>query len=127
MGALYTLLAGIVLLGALVFFHELGHFLVAKAFNVKVLKFSLGFGPRVWGFKRGETEYQLAALPLGGFVKMAGEIPNEEVAPEDRGRSFMDQAPHRRAMIALAGPAVNLLLPVLVFSIVNLVPRHEDP
>ena len=102
MSNLVTGIAFIVLLGGLVFVHELGHFLAAKFFNVKVLKFSLGFGPRVWGFRRGETEYQLAALPLGGFVKMAGENPAEEVSPEDRARSFSSQKPYRRAVIALA-------------------------
>src|SRR5436189_5820197 len=92
-----------ILLGVLVFVHELGHFLVAKAFRVKVLKFSLGFGPRLVGFRRGETEYRLALLPLGGYVKMAGEDPTEELEPEDRGRGFLEQKPWRRFLIALAG------------------------
>lgn len=127
MGAAFTLVAGIVLLGALVFFHELGHFLAAKAFRVKVLKFSLGFGPRVWGFRRGETEYQLAALPLGGFVRMAGEDPTAEVAPEDRGRGFNEQPPWKRGVIALAGPAVNLLLPPIVFFLMFLTPQPKEP
>lgn len=122
-----TLIAGIVLLGGLVFFHELGHFVAAKFFNVKVLKFSLGFGPRVFGFRRGETEYQVAALPLGGFVRMAGQDPNDTLAPEDRGRGFIEQSPWRRAVIAFAGPAVNLLLPVLVFFLVNLAPQSSEP
>ncbi len=125
MAMLIKLAAFVVLLGALVFFHELGHFLVAKAFNVKVLKFSLGFGPRVWGFTRGETEYQLAALPLGGFVRMAGEDPRQELDPQDRGRGFLDQKPYRRALIALAGPAVNLLLPPIVYFGLML-PAHTD-
>lgn len=119
--------AFIVLLGALVFFHELGHFLAAKYFNVKVLKFSLGFGPRLWGFKRGETEYQLAGLPLGGYVRMAGEDPSQPVAPEDQGRGFSEQKPYRRAIIAFAGPAVNLLLPPLVYFLLNLAPQAEIP
>lgn len=119
--------AFVVLLGALVFFHELGHFLAAKLFRVKVLRFSLGFGPRIWGFRRGETEYQLAALPLGGYVRMAGENPLAPVAPEDRGRGFLEQPPHRRAIIAFAGPAVNLLLPPLVYFLLNLVPQPDIP
>lgn len=122
-----TLLVGIALLGGLVFFHELGHFLAAKYFRVKVLKFSLGFGPRVFGFRRGETEYQVAALPLGGFVRMAGQDPSEKLAPEDRGRGFLEQSPFRRATIALAGPAVNLLLPPLVFFLVHLSPQVTEP
>jgi regulator of sigma E protease len=127
MSNLVTAIAFIVLLGGLVFVHELGHFLAAKFFNVKVLKFSLGFGPRVWGFRRGETEYQLAALPLGGFVKMAGENPAEEVSPEDRARSFSAQKPYRRAIIAFAGPFVNLTLPVAVYFLMNLAPQMKEP
>ena len=65
----------LLLLGSLVFFHELGHFLVAKACGVKVLRFSLGFGPKLLGFRRGETEYQISALPLGGYVKMLDRSP----------------------------------------------------
>lgn len=122
-----TMIAGILLLGGLVFFHELGHFLAAKAFKVKVLKFSLGFGPRVWGFRRGETEYQLAALPLGGFVKMAGEDPSQPLEPEDRGRGFNEQKPWKRAIIAFAGPFVNLVLPVAVFFAVLLSPQPQQP
>lgn len=121
------ILVGIVLLGALVFVHELGHFLAAKFFGVKVTKFSLGFGPKLWSFQRGETEYQIAALPLGGFVKMAGDDPTADTAPEDQGRGFLEQAPYKRAIIALAGPAVNLLLPPLVFFAVFLTPQPEPP
>src|SRR5690606_25114058 len=79
-------LAFVVLLGVLIFVHELGHFLVAKAFRIKVLRFSLGFGPRILGFRRGETDYRISLLPLGGYVKMAGDDPSEQLAPEDRGR-----------------------------------------
>ena len=76
-----TILAAVVVLGVLIFFHELGHFLVAKRAKVGVLKFSLGFGPKLVGVKRGETEYLLSALPLGGYVKMIGEDPGDE-SPE---------------------------------------------
>jgi len=127
MSLLVTIAVGIVLLGGLVFFHELGHFAAAKAFGVKVLKFSLGFGPRLWGFRRGETEYQIAALPLGGYVKMAGEQPGAPVAPEDRGRGFLEQKAWKRAVIALAGPVVNLLLPPLVYAALFLVPQRAAP
>src|SRR3990172_5051715 len=107
----------ILVLALLIFVHELGHFLVAKLFRVKVLRFSLGFGSRLVGFRWGETEYQLSALPLGGYVKMAGDDPTEEaseVAPEDRGRGFLEQPPWKRALIALAGPAMNLAFPILI-------------
>jgi regulator of sigma E protease len=103
------------LLGGLIFVHELGHFLVAKLLGVKVLRFSIGFGPRLFGFTRGETEYRIAILPLGGYVKMAGDDPTAEVAPEDRGRGFLEQSPWKRLAIAFAGPAANLIFPGLVF------------
>jgi regulator of sigma E protease len=109
-------LAFFVVLGVLIFVHELGHFIVAKLMGVKVIRFSLGFGPRVLGFQRGETEYRIAALPLGGYVKMAGDDPTAEVAPEDRGRGFLEQAPWKRLVIAVAGPAMNLLLPLGLFA-----------
>jgi regulator of sigma E protease len=105
----------VVLLGGLIFVHELGHFLVAKLLGVKVLRFSIGFGPRLFGFRRGETEYQIAALPLGGFVKMAGDDPGEALPPEDRGRGFLEQPPWKRLAIAVAGPAANLLFPALIY------------
>lgn len=109
------ILSVVVLLGGLIFIHELGHFLVAKAFGVKVLKFSLGFGPKLLGFRRGETEYRLSLLPLGGYVKMAGDDPTETLAPEDRGRGFLEQRPWRRALIAFAGPAMNLIFPLVAY------------
>jgi len=104
----------VVLLGGLIFIHELGHFVVAKLLGVKVVRFSVGFGPRLFGFMRGETEYRIAVLPLGGYVKMAGDEPGAEIAPEDQGRGFLEQAPWKRLVIALAGPAANLLFPGLV-------------
>jgi regulator of sigma E protease len=110
----------VLLLGGLIFVHELGHFIAAKALGVKVLRFSIGFGPRLFGFARGETEYRIAALPLGGYVKMAGDDPTEEVAPQDRGRGFLEQRPWRRFVIAAAGPAMNLVFPVVLFFVVAL-------
>jgi regulator of sigma E protease len=105
----------VLLLGGLIFVHELGHFLVAKWVGVKVLKFSIGFGPRLFGFRWHETEYVVAALPLGGFVKMAGDEPGAEVPPEDRGRGFLEQPPWKKFAIAFAGPAANLAFPVLIY------------
>jgi regulator of sigma E protease len=105
----------VVLLGGLIFVHELGHFVVAKLLGVKVVRFSIGFGPRLLGVRRGETEYRLSALPLGGYVKMAGDDPNEVLAPEDRGRGFLEQPPWKRLVIALAGPGMNLAFPLLVY------------
>ena len=110
------MVAFVLVLGALVFVHELGHFLLAKRAKVGVLKFSLGFGPKLLGVKRGETEYLISALPLGGYVKMIGEDPTDE-SPEaqDPARSFSRKSVGARALIILAGPLANLLLPVAIF------------
>ncbi|MCL2012670.1 MAG: RIP metalloprotease RseP [Cystobacterineae bacterium] len=113
------ILGFVILLGGLVAVHELGHFGVAKLLGVKVLKFSIGFGPKLWGFKYGETEYVLAWIPLGGFVRMAGELPKDAIEnPEEEARSFLAQPWWKRAAIALAGPAFNIVFPVLVFFVV---------
>ncbi len=110
----------LLLVGPLVLFHELGHFAVAKWCGVKVVRFSFGFGPKLLAFRRGETEYCLSLLPLGGYVKMAGDNPAEPLAPEDHGRGFLEAAPWKRILIALAGPVNNLILPVLVFFVMAL-------
>lgn len=107
----------VIFISALVFFHELGHFLVAKACGVKVLKFSIGFGPRLFGFRRGETEYAVGALPLGGFVKMLGEVPGseQEIPPEDAPRAFNNRPVWQRSAIVLAGPVFNFALALVVY------------
>ncbi len=110
----------ILLLGGLIFVHELGHFIAAKLLGVKVLRFSIGFGPRLFGVTRGETEYRVAALPLGGYVKMAGDDPNEVVSEQDRGRGFLEQPPWRRFVIAAAGPLMNLLFPAVLYLAIGL-------
>ena len=109
-----ALLPIVILLGVLIFVHELGHFLVAKLFDVQVERFSLGFGPALLRRTVGETEYVLAALPLGGYVKMLGEVPGEELPEAERERAFNYKPPWQRIAIALAGPAMNVLLPVFV-------------
>ena len=81
-----TILAFAFVLGVLIFVHELGHFLMARRIGVRVLKFSLGFGPRIFGFTRGDTEYCISAIPLGGYVKMAGENPDDRCRRECRMR-----------------------------------------
>lgn len=108
----------IVVLSILIFFHELGHFLVARRLGVKVLKFSLGFGPKLIGKQIGETEYLLSALPLGGYVKLLGEDPTETATPEDEARSFSNQSVGRRIAIVAAGPVFNLLLAFLIFMVI---------
>ena len=106
----------LLLLGILVVVHELGHFIVAKLFGVKVERFAVGFGPPLLRRSIGETEYVLAWLPLGGYVKMLGESPDEELSDADRARSFNGQSPLRRIAIATAGPAMNLVLSVVVIA-----------
>src|SRR5574340_489836 len=111
----------VVLLGVLIFVHELGHFLLAKRAGVGVLKFSLGFGPRIIGKKIGETEYLLSLIPLGGYVKLLGESPGEELSAEEEKRSFLKQPVRKRIGIVAAGPAFNILLAILIFTIVNMI------
>jgi len=106
----------VLVLGALIFVHELGHFLVAKRAGVRVLKFSLGFGPKIIGFTRGGTEYLLSAIPLGGYVKMHGEDPTEEVV--DPEGSFSAKPVWWRSMIIMAGPGSNFLLAIVIFWVV---------
>jgi len=123
---LITIAAGIVMLGILVFVHELGHFCVAKWCGVKVLKFSLGFGPKLLSRQWGETEYLICAVPLGGYVQMLGEGGGDqgesaELPPEEAARSFARQAVGRRMAIVAAGPFMNLCLPFLILPIAYLI------
>ncbi|HUB84659.1 MAG TPA: site-2 protease family protein, partial [Rhizomicrobium sp.] len=110
---LRILIAGGIVLGILVLLHEWGHFIAAKWCGVRVDVFSIGFGPRLWGFKRGDTDYRISALPLGGYVRMAGDNPVEERtgAPYE----FLSRPRWQRCIIAVAGPAMNILLTFVVF------------
>jgi regulator of sigma E protease len=103
------------LCSVLIFVHELGHFVWAKVFGVKVLTFSIGFGPKILRLRGRETEYCVGMLPLGGFVKMLEENRQEPVLPEDRLRTFEAQALWKRVIIVMAGPAMNVLFPVLLY------------
>lgn len=115
-----TVGATIVVLGILIFVHELGHFILSKKMGVKVLKFSLGFGPKLVGKKIGETEYQIAIFPLGGFVKPLGEDPSEEINEGERHRSYWAQPVWKRALIIGAGPFFNFFLAIVIFSLINI-------
>lgn len=108
----------IVVLGVLIFFHELGHFLIAKLFGVGVERFSLGFGPRIFGKKIGRTDYRVSIVPLGGYVKMIGDEPNAPLDPEDVPVSFTHKHVAKRSLIVAAGPLFNILLAVIIFSMV---------
>ena len=105
----------VVVLGVLIFFHELGHFAVAKAFGVGVEKFSLGFGPKIFGKTIGRTDYRISAIPLGGYVKMVGEQPDEELDPADVPFSFTHKSVWQRILIVAAGPFFNFFLAVIIF------------
>jgi regulator of sigma E protease len=113
-----SIMAAIIVLGFLILFHELGHFLVAKSTGVGVLKFSIGFGPKLVGKRVGRTDYVISAVPLGGFVKMVGEDPEEEVTAEDQKVAFQHQALWKRMAIVAAGPGANILFAFVAFSLV---------
>ncbi len=104
-----------IVVSVLIFVHEFGHFVFAKLFGVKVLVFSIGFGPKVLRLRGRETEYCIGMLPLGGFVKMLEENRQEAVLPEDKHRTFDAQSVWKRAIIVLAGPAMSLLFPVMLY------------
>ncbi len=105
----------IILLGVLIFIHELGHFAVAKYFNVKVETFSLGFGPKIWKKTHGETTYCVSAIPFGGYVKMYGDDFGGDVPDHMKERSFLHKPIYQRIAIALAGPLMNLFLAYFLF------------
>lgn len=114
---LYYIIPFGVVLGILIFFHELGHFILAKAFGVKVLKFSLGFGYKLVGKRWGETEYLISTVPLGGYVKLLGEDEeeSEDLSPEEGRRAFNHQHVLKRIAIVAAGPLFNLFLALFLF------------
>ncbi|MCR4430548.1 MAG: RIP metalloprotease RseP [Tepidanaerobacteraceae bacterium] len=110
---MYTFLASLIVFGMLIFFHELGHFIVAKLSDIKVREFSLGFGPQIFRVKPGETEYSIRALPLGGFVKMEGED-----AKTTDPRAFNNKPVSNRLGVIFAGPAMNFVLAILLIAVI---------
>jgi len=112
---LTTFLATLLVLGVLIFVHELGHFLVAKWAGIRVERFSMGFPPKMIGFTRGETEYCISWIPLGGYVKMAGENPDEGEITGDP-REFMSKSVGVRALVIIAGPLMNFVAAFLLFA-----------
>ncbi len=119
-----TILFFLIALGVLIFIHEFGHFIVAKRQGIRIETFSLGFGPRLIGFKRGETDYRLSLLPLGGYVKMLGEDPREEGALEDP-HSFACKSVWQRTKVVAAGPLMNLVLCMVLMPIVFMIGRPQ--
>jgi regulator of sigma E protease len=125
---LITLLAFVFVLGVLIFVHELGHFLAARRVGVRVLTFSLGFGPKLLRFRRGDTEYCVSAIPLGGYVKMAGETPDEPLTGRDD--EFMSKSKWQRFQVLIMGPVMNILLAFVLTWVVLLrgaeIPAYLD-
>lgn len=107
----------IVLIGVLILVHELGHFTMAKLFKIRVERFSIGFGPRIFGWNWGETEYRVAWIPLGGYVKMKGDDPTQAEEARNIPGSFLGAAVWKRILVVLAGPGVNLILPIFVLAV----------
>ncbi|MBZ5641393.1 MAG: RIP metalloprotease RseP [Acidobacteriia bacterium] len=103
-----------IVLGVMVLVHEWGHFIVAKSFGVRVEIFSIGFGPRLWGVKRGDTDYRISGLPLGGYVKMAGDNPLEDRKGDPD--EFLSKPRWQRVLIALAGPTMNIVLSIILVA-----------
>ncbi len=120
-GLLRLILPFAIVLSVLIVAHEYGHFLAARAFGVRVLTFSLGFGKKIWSRKRGDTEYCLSVLPLGGYVRLLGDDPKEVLAEEDQKHSFLAQPGWKKFLIVAAGPGFNFLLAMVVFVLLALV------
>src|SRR5512137_1825871 len=121
MGVGVNIVSVVILLGVLIFVHELGHFLLAKYLGVGVLKFSLGFGPKLLGRKFGETEYMISLVPLGGYVKLLGESDTDDVLPQDEKRSFVKQHVLKKIAIVVAGPLFNFLFAIFAFAVIFMV------
>jgi regulator of sigma E protease len=120
MGAVYLIVGVVLVLGVMVLIHEWGHFIVARMCGVRVDVFSIGFGPRLFGWKKGPTDYRVSALPLGGYVRMAGqdlsEVDAGDKPPTGAPDELMSKSRWKRALISFAGPAVNLIFPIFLLT-----------
>ena len=125
MGGFFTAIISVaVILGFMILIHEFGHYAVAKLLGVRVEQFAIGFGKRLIGFRRGETDYRINAIPLGGYVKMSGENPMDERSGDPR--EFLSHPRWHRFLIAIAGPAMNILLAIALLTVVYAV-HNEYP
>src|SRR3974390_1802563 len=115
----------LVLIGVMIMIHELGHFWAARFFDVRVEAFSFGFGTRLFGFRRGDTDYRFSLIPLGGYVKMAGEQATDEDVDDPRG--FLRKPRWQRLIIAFAGPFMNVVLAVGVLTGLYMVKFQKIP
>src|SRR4030088_2610720 len=116
---LISLVAVVAVLGFMILIHEFGHYAVAKWLGVRVEVFSIGFGKRLFGFRKGETDYRISAIPLGGYVKMSGENPMDERSGDPA--EFMSHSRWHRFLIAIAGPTMNILLAIFLLTVVYMV------
>src|SRR4029077_16496157 len=121
---LIAIAAVAVVLGFMILIHEFGHYAVAKLLGVRVEQFAIGFGKRLFGFRKGDTDYRINALPFGGYVKMSGENPMDERSGDPR--EFMSHSRWHRFLIAIAGPVMNILLAVVLLTGVYMV-HYEHP
>src|SRR5215210_6542178 len=123
MNVVTNIVAFIIVLGFLIFAHESGHFFVAKLFKVRVLVFSFGFGKRLFGFRRGPTDYRVSLVPLGGYVRMAGDTPeeNQPANPDE----FLSKPKWQRFLILLAGPFMNVVIAVTFLAAINIIGYRE--
>ncbi|MDA3813451.1 MAG: RIP metalloprotease RseP [Candidatus Cloacimonetes bacterium] len=121
---MFNIIGAIVALGILVTVHEFGHFIAARIFKVEVEKFSIGFGPKLLAFKKGQTEYRISLIPLGGYLKMKGENPDEKV--EDTEKSIKTKLWWQRAIIAFSGPFANFILALLIFILSFAIGKHFE-
>ena len=121
---LISLIAVVVILGFMILIHEFGHYAVAKWLGVRVEVFSIGFGKRLLGFRKGDTDYRISAIPLGGYVKMSGENPMDERTGDPA--EFLSHSRWHRFLIAIAGPAMNIMLAVFLLIGVYMV-HYEYP
>src|SRR5215467_14417546 len=121
---LISLISVVVILGFMILIHEFGHYAVAKLLGVRVEQFAIGFGKRLIGFRKGETDYRINAIPLGGYVKMSGENPMDERTGDPR--EFLSHSRWHRFLIAIAGPTMNILLAIILLTTIYMV-HYEYP
>ena len=113
----FSISIAIIGFGILIFFHELGHFIMAKIFKIKVEKFSIGMGPVIYGFKKGETFFQISAIPFGGFCKFKGEEITDNIDEARDPDSFYGAPAHKRLLVALFGPFMNYIIAIIFLSL----------
>src|SRR5258706_2270858 len=118
-----SLVAFVIVLGFLIFAHESGHFFMAKLFRVRVLVFSFGFGKRLFGFRKGSTDYRVSAIPLGGYVRMAGDTP-EENQPQNPDE-FLSRPKWQRFLILVAGPVMNVIIAITFLAALLMIGQRQ--